>query len=32
MRLDYAAAKQADERDKDVAFRNCAPFINCISQ
>ena len=28
---DDAEARQADERDKDVAFKNCAPFINCIS-
>ena len=27
-----AAARQADERDKDVIFKNCAPFINCISE
>ena len=27
-----AAARQADERDKGVAFKNCAPFINCISK
>ena len=27
-----AAARQADERDKVVAFKNCAPFTNCISQ
>ena len=27
-----AAARQADERDKAVAFKNCAPFINCISE
>ena len=27
-----AAAKQADERDKGVAFKNCAPFTNCISE
>ena len=27
-----AAARQADERDKGVAFKNCAPFINCISE
>ena len=27
-----AAAKQADERDKGVVFKNCAPFINCISE
>ena len=24
-----AAARQADERDKGVIFKNCAPFINC---
>ena len=29
---DDAAARQADERDKSVAFKNCAPFINCISE
>ena len=27
-----AAARQADERDKDVIFKNCASFINCISE
>ena len=27
-----AAARQADERDKGVAFKNCAPFINCINE
>ena len=27
-----AAARQADERDKGVAFKNCAQFINCISE
>ena len=27
-----AVARQADERDKDVSFKNCAPFINCISE
>ena len=27
-----AAARQADERDKNVAFKNCAPFTNCISE
>ena len=27
-----AAARKADERDKDVAFKNCAPFTNCISE
>ena len=29
---DDAAARQADERDKGVAFKNCAPFINCINE
>ena len=27
-----AAAKQADERDKGVAFKNCASFTSCISE
>ena len=27
-----AAARQADKRDKGVAFKNCAPFTNCISE
>ena len=27
-----AAARQTDERDKSVAFKNCAPFTICISQ
>ena len=27
-----AAARQADERDKGVEFKNCAPFTNCISE
>ena len=27
-----ATYKQADERDKGVVFKNCAPFINCISE
>ena len=27
-----AAARQADERDKGVAFKNSAPFTNCISE
>ena len=27
-----AAARQADERDKGAAFKNCAPFISCISE
>ena len=29
---DDAAVRQADRRDKGVAFKNCAPFINCISE
>ena len=28
---DDAAARQADERDKGVAFKNYARFTNCIS-
>ena len=24
--------RQADERDKDVTFKNCAPFTKCISR
>ena len=27
-----AVARQADETDKDLAFKNCAPFTNCISE
>ena len=27
-----AAARQAYGRDKGVAFKNCAPFTNCISE
>ena len=27
-----AAARQADERDKGVIFKNCAPFINCKTE
>ena len=27
-----AAARHADERDKGVAFKNYAPFTNCISE
>ena len=27
-----AAARQADERDKGMAFRNCAPFTDYISE
>ena len=26
------AARETDERDKGVAFKNVAPFINCISE
>ena len=26
---DDAAARQADERNKGVIFKNCAPFIKC---
>ena len=26
------AARQADERDKSVIFKNCAPFTKCISK
>ena len=26
------AARQADERDKSVIFKNCAPFTKCISR
>ena len=29
---DDAAARQEDERDEGVAFKNCGPFINCISE
>ena len=29
---DDAAARQTDERDKGVAFKNGAPFTNCISE
>ena len=29
---DDAAARQADKRNKGVAFKNCAPFSNCISE
>ena len=27
-----ATARQVDERDKGVTFKNCAPFTNCISE
>ena len=29
---DDAATRQADERDKRVAFKSCAPFTNCVSE
>ena len=29
---DDDAARQADERDKGVIFKNCAPFINCKTE
>ena len=29
---DDVAAIQADERDKGVVFKNCAPFTNCITE
>ena len=29
---DNAAARQADEMDKGVIFKNCSPFIECISR
>ena len=29
---DDAAARQGDERDKGVTFKNCAPFTKCISR
>ena len=29
---DNAGEKQADERDKGVRFKNCAPFTKCISR
>ena len=29
---DDAAARQADERNKRVIFKNCAPIINCKSE
>ena len=29
---DNADARQADERDKEVTFKNCAPFTKCISR
>ena len=29
---DNAAARQADEKDEGGAFKNCAPFTNCINK
>ena len=29
---DDAAARQADEKNKGVIFKNCAPFTKCISK
>ena len=29
---DNAAAERADERDKGVTFKNCAPFTKCINR
>ena len=29
---DDAVARRADERDKGVTFKNCAPFVKCISR
>ena len=29
---DNVAARQADERNKGVIFKNCAPFVKCISR
>ena len=29
---DDAAARKADERNKSVIFKNCAPFVNCKSE
>ena len=29
---DDAAARQADETDKGVTFKNCAPFTKCITR
>ena len=29
---DNATTRQADERNKGVVFKNCAPFIKCISE
>ena len=29
---DDVAARRADERDKGVTFKNCAPFTKCVSR
>ena len=29
---DNAAARRANQRNKGVLFKNCAPFIKCISK
>ena len=29
---DNVRAKQTDERNKGVIFKNCAPFTDCISE
>ena len=29
---DNDAARQADERDKGIIFKNCSPFVKCISR
>ena len=29
---DDAVTRQADERNKGIIFKNCAPFINCKSE
>ena len=29
---DDAAERQADERNKDLIFKHCAPFINCKNE
>ena len=29
---DTAAPRQADEKNKGVTFKNCAPFTNCKSE
>ena len=29
---DDAAARQADERDKEITFKSCAPFTECINR